>query len=82
MSTLIFIAAILTLAIGATVYWANPHRNTNQAFIGFSLINAGWLWCVYMAMRAGLHSEAGANYSPVPWVRAASAVGAFFPISI
>ena len=82
MPPLIFIAAILTLAIGATVLWANPHRDTNKAFIAFSLINASWLFCVFMAMRAGLHPEAGVNFSPVPWVRAASAVGAFFPLSI
>jgi len=82
MSPLILIAAILTLAIGATVFWANPHRLPNKAFIAFSLINAGWLFCVYMAMRAGLRIQVGETADPVPWIRAASAVGAFFPLSI
>lgn len=82
MPSLIFIAAILTLAIGATVYWANPNRNINKAFITFSLINASWLYCVYMAMLAGLELQAGLAVSPVPWLRAASAVGAFFPFGI
>ena len=81
MTTLILIATILTLAIGATVYWANPHRNTNRAFIVFSLINAGWLFSVYMAMRA-VAAGGGVKYDPVPWVRAASAIGSFFPLSI
>ncbi|AOS44842.1 Sensor protein ZraS [Lacunisphaera limnophila] len=82
MPPLILTAAILTLVIGSTVLWANPPRNTNKAFFAFSLINTGWLCCVYMAMRAGLQAEAGAAISPVPWIRAASAVGAFFPASI
>ncbi len=82
MSTLILAAAIVTLAIGAIVFWTNPHRNVNKAFIAFSLINASWLYCVFMAMRAGLRLQAGEVVSPVPWVRAASAVGAFFPVCI
>ncbi len=82
MSLLILIAALVTLAIGLTVFWANPHRLTNKAFLAFSLINAGWLWCVFMAMRAGILLQSGAAANPIPWVRAASAVGAFFPLLI
>ncbi len=82
MSTLILIAALLTLAIGAATLWANPHRFANLAFLAFSLINAGWLLCVFMAMRAGVRFDAGTGPSPVPWIRAASAVGAFFPALI
>ncbi len=80
MSPLILTAAVLTLAIGATVFWANPQRFTNWVFAGFSLISAGWLVCVFMAMRAGLLVDRSAN--PIPWIRAASAVGAFFPYVI
>ncbi len=82
MSLLILIAALITFAIGLTVYWANPHRLTNKAFLAFSLINASWLYCVYMAMRAGVLLNAGQAANPIPWVRAASAVGAFFPLLI
>ncbi len=82
MSPLILIAALVTLAIGATVFWANPHRLTNKAFLAFSLINAGWLYCVFMAMRAGALLQAGEIANPIPWIRAASAVGAFFPLLI
>ena len=82
MSALILVAALVTLAIGLTVFWANPHRLTNRAFLGFSLINAGWLFCVSMAMRAGLLQQSDPSANPIPWVRAASAVGAFFPLLI
>lgn len=82
MSELIFAAAILTLGIGATVFWANPHRLTNKAFFAFSLINACWLYCVFMAMRAGVRLQAGEAGNPIPWIRAASAAGAFFPLLI
>lgn len=82
MPTLILTAAILTLVIGVAVFWANPHRTTNQAFIGFSFINAGWLFCVFMAMRTGLQIQTGVATSPLPWIRGASAFGAFFPAII
>ncbi|MEJ1973288.1 MAG: ATP-binding protein [Lacunisphaera sp.] len=82
MSALILTAAFITLAIGIIALWANPHRFTNAAFMAFALINAAWLCCVFMAMRAGAHAETEINYSPIPWVRAASAIGAFFPFSI
>ena len=82
MSSLILAAAILTLGIGATVFWANPHRLINKAFLAFSLINASWLYCVFMAMRAGVQLLAGEASNPIPWIRAASAAGAFFPLLI
>lgn len=82
MSVLILLAAILALATGATVYWANPHRFTNKVFAAFSLVSAGWLFCVYMAMNIGLRVAAGESGDPVPWLRGASVVGAFFPAVI
>ena len=82
MSQLIFLAALLTLVIGASTLWVNPQRIVNRVFSLLSLTVTIWLYCVLMAMRANLQPEAGVNYSPVPWVRAASAVGAFFPICI
>ena len=82
MPTLILAITLVTLAIGLTVYWANPQRLTNKSYLGFSLINAAWLSCVYMAMRAGLLIQSGGIANPIPWVRAASAVGAFFPLLI
>ena len=82
MPPLILIAALVTLTIGLTVYWANPHRFTNRAFIAFSLICAAWLCCVYMAMSAGQRLQAGESISPVPWIRAAASVGAFLPYII
>lgn len=79
MTSLILISAILTLATGASVFWANSHRFTNRAFVGFSLISAGWLCCVFLAMRNGILAESDPAKNPVPWLRAASAVGALFP---
>lgn len=82
MSALIIISAILTLAVGVTAFWANPHRMINRSFLAFSLVSAAWLLCVFMAMRAGLRLHAGEAADPIPWVRAASAVGAFFPLIV
>jgi hypothetical protein len=66
MTTLILLAALLTLATGAMVYWANAHRFTNQVFIAFSLISTGWLFCVYMAMRTGQLAVEDPALDPVP----------------
>jgi signal transduction histidine kinase len=80
MSALILItAAILTLATGAIVVWSNSHRFTNRVFGAFSLISAGWVFCVFMAMRIGFRLEHDETVNPIPWLRAAAAVGAFFP---
>ena len=76
MSTLIFIAALLTLAIGASVLWLNARRFTNQIFALASLTSAAWLICFAFALRSG---ESVPMLNPVPWLRAASAAGAFFP---
>ena len=76
MSTLIFIAALLTLAIGASVLWLNARRFTNQVFALASLTSAAWLVCFAFALRSG---ESVPMLNPVPWLRAASAAGAFFP---
>ena len=82
MPPLILYTPLLTLAIGVVVLWVNPHRWVNKVFALASLTATLWLYCVFMAMSAGLHSDTALYYSPVPWVRAASAVGAFFPITI
>jgi len=82
MSFLILVVTFLTLAIGASVLWNNPRRFTNQAFALASATATAWLLCFFMAMRAGLKIEAGGEANPLPWVRAASAVGAFFPLII
>jgi signal transduction histidine kinase len=76
MSTLIFFAAVLTLAIGASVLWINARRFTNQVFSLASLTSTAWLLFVFFALRAG---ESIPVRDPVPWLRAASAAGAFFP---
>ncbi len=78
MPSLILAVAFLTLAIGASILWNNSRRFTNQVFALASLTAAAWLFCVFMAMRTGVE----VSYSPVPWIRTASAVGAFFPLSI
>lgn len=79
MTTLLLFAAVLTLATGAAVYWANSHRFTNRIFAAFSLISAGWLYCVFMAMWTGSRNLHEPMSDPVPWLRAAAAFGAFFP---
>src|SRR5882757_10231313 len=76
MSSLIFFAALLTLAIGASVLWINARRFTNQVFALASLTSAAWLLFFVFALRAG---ESTPVINPVPWLRATSAAGAFFP---
>ncbi len=43
MSSLILLAAVLTLVIGAGVLWINARRFTNQAFALASLTSTAWL---------------------------------------
>jgi len=76
MPTLILLAAGLTLVIGAGVLWINSRRFTNQIFALASLTSTAWLSFVFFALRAGESTPVG---NPVPWLRAASAAGAFFP---
>ena len=76
MSSLILLAAVLTFAIGASVLWINARRFTNQVFAIASLTSTAWLSFVFFALRAG---ESIPVINPVPWLRAASAAGAFFP---
>lgn len=79
MSTLIFLAALVTLAIGAGGLYANPRRFVNWIFALVSLNTAIWLLFVFMAHYTGNLYPVDAAANPVPWLRAASAAGAFFP---
>lgn len=79
MSALILTAAVLSLAIGAVVLWANPHRFVNRAFALSAVTSAGWLTCVFMASYVGSRWIPGSGLDPVPWLRGGSIVGAFFP---
>jgi signal transduction histidine kinase len=82
MPTLILYTPLLVLAIGALVLWVNPTRRINQVFALVSLATTLWIYCVFMAIWTAQQSSAGGLDSPVPWIRAASAVGAFFPLLI
>ncbi|HYC71709.1 MAG TPA: ATP-binding protein [Opitutaceae bacterium] len=79
MSALILTAAFVSLAIGAGVLWANPHRFVNRAFVLSALASAGWLTCVFVAAYQGARYVPGSDFNPVPWLRGGSIVGAFFP---
>lgn len=76
MPSLILFASLLTLAIGTVILWTNPRRLVNKTFFLASLNAALWLLFVFLAARAG---ESHAAADPIPWLRAASATGAFFP---
>ncbi len=79
MTELIFLAALLTLAVGASTFWVNPQRVVNQAFALVSIATTLWLFFVFMSLRTGsLHAIDPAS-NPIPWLRATSGVGAFFP---
>jgi signal transduction histidine kinase len=79
MLTLIFVIPLLTLVIGAIALWANPRRRVNQVFALASLTATLWLFFVMSAVLAGGRDPQLPAADPVPWLRAASAVGAFFP---
>ena len=79
MATLILYLPLLTLAIGAVVLWVNPRRRVNQVFALASLTATLWLFFVVMAVLVGGEQTDPGAHNPVPWLRAASAAGAFFP---
>ncbi|HKB58156.1 MAG TPA: ATP-binding protein [Lacunisphaera sp.] len=79
MTTAILLTAILSLGVGLGVLWANPSRFLNQMFCLGSLLVTVWLWLVFMALSAGLVFRQDPNANPVPWLRANSAIAAFFP---
>lgn len=79
MILLITFAVLLTLAIGVSALWANHGRFVNQVFAAVSVTATLWLYFVLMALRTGLQSSDDLTADPVPWLRAASAAGAFFP---
>lgn len=64
----------LSVVIGAmaSVFFANPRRQINQAFTLLSLWITLWLALLWILNR--FHIE-----NPVPWIKAISAVGAFYP---
>ncbi|HRG55051.1 MAG TPA: ATP-binding protein [Lacunisphaera sp.] len=79
MPELIFAAALLTIAIGSITLWVNPQRAVNRVFALFSYTVAAWIFCVFMALHTGGMFLIDRLADPVPWLRTASAVGAFFP---
>lgn len=79
MSELIFAAALLTIAIGSLTLWINPQRAVNRVFALFSYTVSAWIFCVFMALHTGGKFLIDPLADPVPWLRAASTVGAFFP---
>lgn len=79
MSPLILVAALLSFALGAGVLWSNPRRFVNQVFALSALASASWLLSVFMAQVAGESLAVGLQADPVPWLRTASVIGAFFP---
>ena len=79
MPQLILLATVLTLAVGASVLWVNPARMVNRVFALVAMTATGWLFFFFMALRTGARYQADPLSNPIPWLRAASSVGAFFP---
>ncbi len=79
MNLLIVSVIVLTLGVGAAALWANPWRFVNQVFAAFSLTSALWVSFVLLALVVGSRYPADLNADPVPWLRAAAAIGALFP---
>ncbi len=66
------LALAVALVVGSSVLWANPRRRINQAFALASFWVALWLFLLWVLNQPDLAR-------PVPWLKAISAVGAFFP---
>ena len=79
MITFIILIAILTMAVGAVVYWANPSRLLNRTFALGSMMVTVWLLLVQQALRAGAGFP---ETNPIPWLRANAVVAAFLPFVI
>jgi len=79
MATLIFLAVLVTLAIGAGALYANPRRFVNRMFGLLSLNTALWLFFVFMAHHTGNLFLIDPSSNPVTWLRITAAVAAFFP---
>jgi signal transduction histidine kinase len=79
MPAVILMMAGLTFVIGAVVLWINSRRFINQVFALASLTSTAWLYFFFSAQRAGESYLHSATINPVPWLKATSAAGAFFP---
>ncbi|WP_438479631.1 two-component system sensor histidine kinase NtrB [Oleiharenicola lentus] len=79
MPELIFLSALLTLIVGATVFWVNPQRTVNQVFALLSTATTLWLFFFFLALREGARYAVDPSSDPIPWLRATSSVGATFP---
>jgi signal transduction histidine kinase len=79
MTTIILLTAVFSLGVGLTVLWSNPGRFLNRMFALGSLLVTAWLLLVFQAQRTGLVFASDPSANPVPWLRANTAVAAFFP---
>ncbi|MBI2513801.1 MAG: hypothetical protein HYV96_17675 [Opitutae bacterium] len=66
------ITLVVVVCATASVFFANPRRQINQAFTLLSLWIALWLALLWTLNRFHIPN-------PVPWIKAISAIGAFFP---
>lgn len=80
MTTVILLTALFSLAVGFGVLWSNPSRLLNRMFLAGSMLVTAWLVLVYEALKTGIAFTHDGNANPVPWLRANSAVAAFFPL--
>ncbi len=70
---IVVVALLLALGLGAGVYWTNPRRNANQAFLVGSIVIATWLLTNFLILQA-------TNDHQAAWlIRTASATGSMIP---
>lgn len=79
MTPIILPIAVLSLAVGLVVLWANPRRFINWIFVFTSFLVSLWLWFVYNALRAGAENQISPSSDLIVWLRANAAVASFFP---
>ncbi len=66
------ITLFVAIGVGVSVFWSNPRRMINQGFALASVFVAVWVCLLWAINSIG-------RENPVPWIKATSAVGAFFP---
>ncbi len=72
------IVSVFSLGIGVFVFWAQPARFTNQAFLLLAILTAAVFGCAYGADLASKEWQPG-EVGPLYWLRTLNAIVSFSP---
>ena len=78
-ATFVLLSALCAMVVGGLVLGANPTRLTNQIFAAIGVLFAVCMVFLHKAIGVGMRYPLDPAASPIPWLRAYSATGAFAP---